>query len=96
LRVAREAAEAGASVIVVLHDLSLAAAHADRVCVLSHGRVRADGPPATVLTAELLSEVYAHPVEVIEHAGSLVVVPVRRRSVIDGEEVRCATPWPHA
>ena len=69
LAVAREAAVAGAGVVVVLHDLSLAAAYADRVCVLSHGAVRADGPPAEVLTSELLTEVYAHPVDVIEHAG---------------------------
>ncbi len=85
LAVAREAAEAGAGVVVVLHDLSLAAAYADRVCVLSHGSVRADGPPAEVLTAELLTEVYAYPVDVIEHGGNLLVVPVR---------VKGAVPWP--
>ncbi len=43
---ARESALAGAAVVVVLHDLSLAAAFADRVCVLSQGRVRAVGRPA--------------------------------------------------
>lgn len=85
LAVAREAAQAGAAVVVVLHDLSLASAYADRVCVLSHGAVRADGPPAEVLTSELLTEVYAHPVEVIEHAGNLLVVPVR---------VKGDVPWP--
>jgi iron complex transport system ATP-binding protein len=85
LLVAREAAEAGAAVVVVLHDLSLAAVYADRVCVLSHGSVRADGPPAEVLTAALLTEVYAHPVDVIEHAGNLLVVPVR---------VKGGVPWP--
>lgn len=85
LAVAREAASAGAGVVVVLHDLSLAAAYADRICVLSHGTVRADGPPAEVLTSELLSEVYAHPVDVIEHDGNLLVVPVR---------VKGAVPWP--
>ncbi len=77
LRVARDEAAAGAAVVVVLHDLSLAAAYADRVCVLSGGRVRAVGPPREVLTAALLTEVYEHPVDVIEHAGHLVVVPVR-------------------
>ncbi|MDP2774898.1 MAG: heme ABC transporter ATP-binding protein [Nocardioides sp.] len=78
LSVAREAARGGASVVVVLHDLSLAAAYADRVCLLSKGRVRADGAPAAVLTPALLSEVYEHPVDVIDHAGSLVVIPVRQ------------------
>lgn len=86
---ARLAAAAGAAVVVVLHDLSLAAAYADRICLLARGTVSADGPPARVLTPALLSEVYAHPVEVIEHAGGLLVVPVRTRAAL-AEEVRCS------
>ncbi len=81
LGVVRDVAAAGAAVVVVLHDLSLAAAYADRVCVLANGRVRADGPPAEVLTGELLTEVYGHPVDVIHHDGALIVVPVRPRPV---------------
>jgi iron complex transport system ATP-binding protein len=79
LGVAREAAGSGSAVVVVLHDLALAAAYADRVCVLSGGRVAADGPPAEVLTGELLSEVYEHPVRVAVVGDELVVVPVRSR-----------------
>src|SRR4029078_13004233 len=85
LGVARGAAAAGAGVVVVLHDLSIAAAYADRVCVLSHGTVRAHAAPAEVLTADLLRDSYDHPVEVIEHDGNLLVVPVR---------VKGAVPWP--
>lgn len=77
LAVARAEAEAGAAVVVVLHDLSLAAAYADRICVLARGEVRATGTPADVLRADLLTEVYQHPVDVLEHAGRLLVVPVR-------------------
>ena len=66
LAVAREAAQAGAAVVVVLHDLSLAAAYADRVCVLVAGRASAPtARPPRCSTAELLTEVYGHPVEVI-------------------------------
>ncbi|WP_166133617.1 heme ABC transporter ATP-binding protein [Nocardioides ochotonae] len=95
LSVVREAAEAGAAVVVVLHDLSLAAAYADRVCVLAGGRLRADGPPAEVLTGELLTEVYAHPVDVLHHDGRLVVVPVRPRggptaATTTDEEASCS------
>ena len=90
----REAAEAGAAVVVVLHDLSLAAAYADRVCVLAGGRLRADGPPAEVLTGELLTEVYAHPVDVLHHDDRLVVVPVRLRggatAATTDEEASCS------
>src|SRR5690606_18644695 len=78
LQVVREAADAGAAVVVVLHDLSLAAAYADRICVLAKGEVRAVGAPEEVLTAELLTAVYQHPVRVLRHEDQLVVVPVRR------------------
>ncbi|MFS3128245.1 heme ABC transporter ATP-binding protein [Nocardioides sp. Bht2] len=80
LEVARDAADAGAAVVVVLHDLSLAAAYSDRICVLANGEVRALGAPAEVLVPEMLSDVYQHPVQVIQHQDQLIVVPVRRAS----------------
>ncbi|MGX1811653.1 heme ABC transporter ATP-binding protein [Nocardia sp. NPDC055321] len=81
LRLARERATAGAAVVVVLHDLGVAAAYADRVAVLQDGRVAADGPPRAVLTAELLTRVYQHPVDVFDHptTGAQLVLPVRGR-----------------
>ncbi|MFJ8659254.1 heme ABC transporter ATP-binding protein [Streptomyces sp. NPDC093795] len=81
LRVCRERAAAGDAVVVVLHDLGLAAAHADRVGVLHDGRVAVAGPPAEVLGAELLGRVYRQPVEVFPHprTGVPLVVPVRGR-----------------
>ena len=77
---ARADADAGRAVVVVLHDLSLAAAYADRVVLLHGGRVAAEGPPADVLTAPLLSDVYDHPVSVLRHpaTGELLVLPDRR------------------
>ena len=81
MRVARDRAAAGAAVVVVLHDLGLAAAYADRVAVLEHGRIVADGPPKSVLTPDLLTRVYAHPVEVLAHpvTGAQLVLPKRLR-----------------
>ena len=67
LRVARELAREGAAVLAVLHDLNLAATHADRVALLADGRLVADGTPWEVLTAERLSAVFAHPVAVVPH-----------------------------
>ncbi|MFF4869279.1 heme ABC transporter ATP-binding protein [Streptomyces sp. NPDC090109] len=80
LRVCRERAAAGVAVVVVLHDLGLAAAHADRVGVLHDGRIAVEGPPSEVLGEELLSRVYRQPVEVFPHprTGVPLVVPVRR------------------
>ncbi|WP_407562634.1 heme ABC transporter ATP-binding protein [Streptomyces sp. 184] len=79
LRLARERAAAGDAVVVVLHDLDLAAAYADEVTVLAGGRVAASGPPAEVFDGPLLSEVYRHPVEILEHprTGAILVVPRR-------------------
>jgi iron complex transport system ATP-binding protein len=79
LALAAERAAAGDAVLLVLHDLTVAAAHADRVAVLSEGNLAADGPPEDVLTEELLSEVYQHPVEVFAHprTGRPIVQPYR-------------------
>ncbi|WP_127782854.1 ABC transporter ATP-binding protein [Rhodococcus sp. X156] len=44
--------------VVALHDLNLAAAYCDQVLVLDQGRAVAAGPPATVLTADLIAAVY--------------------------------------
>jgi iron complex transport system ATP-binding protein len=79
LGVARTRAAAGVAVVVVLHDLNLAAAHADRVAVLAGGRVVAAGPPAEVLGGALLTDVYEHDVEVIAHprTGAPVILPRR-------------------
>lgn len=79
LRVCRERAAAGDAVVVVLHDLGLAAAYAHRVAVLHAGRMAAEGPPATVLDDEMLSRVYRQAVEVLPHprTGAPLVVPKR-------------------
>ncbi|MFE2040480.1 heme ABC transporter ATP-binding protein [Streptomyces sp. NPDC059477] len=79
LRLCRERARAGDAVVVVLHDLGLAAAYAHRVAVLRAGRVAADGPPAEIFSERLLSEVYDQPVEVLPHprTGAVLVTPRR-------------------
>ena len=79
LRLCRERAHAGDAVVVVLHDLALAAAYAHRVAILRAGRVAADGPPGDVFTEALLSDVYDQAVEVFPHprTGAAVVAPRR-------------------
>ncbi|HVL27959.1 MAG TPA: heme ABC transporter ATP-binding protein [Acidimicrobiales bacterium] len=67
MTVARGLAARGGAVVAVLHDLNLAAAHADRVAVMDGGRLAAIGAPVDVLTDELLSDVYGHPVAVVTH-----------------------------
>ncbi|MFE2501955.1 heme ABC transporter ATP-binding protein [Streptomyces rubiginosohelvolus] len=80
LRICRERAAAGDAVVVVLHDLGLAAAYADRAAVLHDGRIAELGPPERVFSGELLGEVYRQPVEVFPHprTGTPLIVPVRQ------------------
>ena len=81
LRIARDLAARGRAIVVVLHDLSLAAAYADEIAILHDGRLRAFGAPADVLTEERIEQVYRTPVRVIEDpdTGRPVVLPRRRR-----------------
>ncbi|XLM23268.1 ABC transporter ATP-binding protein, partial [Chromobacterium piscinae] len=58
----RELAAQGKTVVQVLHDLQLAAEYADRVALLSDGRLVAEGQPHAVLTPERLLAVYRWPV----------------------------------
>lgn len=48
----------GAAVVAAVHDLSLAAAHADAVVVLAEGRVVAHGPTEPTLTPSLIRDVF--------------------------------------
>ena len=48
----------GGAVLASLHDLGLAARHCSRLIMLHQGRIAADGPPQTVLTAENLARVF--------------------------------------
>ena len=77
---ARSLAADGVAVVVVLHDLSLAAAYADRIALIARGSLRAVGAPAEVLTAAIVSEVYGLEVEIREQGGRPVVLPVRGHS----------------
>ncbi len=67
MRVVKDLAASGRAVVAVLHDLNTAAAYADRLVLMAGGRVRAAGPPATVLDEGLLSEVYGQAVRVVDH-----------------------------
>lgn len=74
--------EAGRTVVMVLHDLNLAARYADRLVAMRDGRIVAAGEPAEVITEKLLLEVFGLAARVIEDpvAGSPLVVPIGGRS----------------
>ncbi|ETR76266.1 ABC transporter [Afipia sp. P52-10] len=58
MRLLRRVADAGTLVVVVTHDLGLTARFADRVLVLSGGRLAAHGTPQEALTDLVLAEVF--------------------------------------
>jgi iron complex transport system ATP-binding protein len=74
-------AAAGRTVVVVTHNLGLAARLAGRVLLFDRGRLAVAGAPRDVLTAATLSRVYGWPVEVVSHpgpgseAGTPLIVP---------------------
>jgi ferric hydroxamate transport system ATP-binding protein len=72
----------GVAVGVVLHDLDHAARIADRVLLMSAGRVLAEGPPVEVLTADHIAAAYGLAVEVSldERTQRLRIDPVSRHA----------------
>ncbi|MGY1601367.1 ABC transporter ATP-binding protein [Geodermatophilus sp. SYSU D00815] len=78
--VARLHAERGRTVVVVLHDLNLAARYAGRLVAMKDGRLVASGTPAEVLTERLLADVFDLEARVVPDpvTGTPMVVPVRR------------------
>jgi iron complex transport system ATP-binding protein len=68
----------GALVIVVLHDLGVAARYCDRLLLLSGGALVAEGAPKAVLTAEVLAKVYGVRAWAGEADGRPLIVPLER------------------
>ncbi|MDE0840589.1 MAG: heme ABC transporter ATP-binding protein [Porticoccaceae bacterium] len=67
LALVRELADSGIGVIMVLHDLNLAARCADKILVLDGGKIAAQGAPNEVLTAAVIDQVFGVDVEIGEH-----------------------------
>jgi iron complex transport system ATP-binding protein len=71
----RTAADAGVLVIVVTHDLGLAARFADHVIVLSEGRVAAQGTAAVALSEDVTRDVFRISAYRAEYEREAVIVP---------------------
>jgi iron complex transport system ATP-binding protein len=85
--------EQGRTIVAVLHDLNHACRYATELIVMKAGSVVAQGPPAEVMTAERVEEVFAMPCRVIDdpETGTPMVVPAdrhRRRGVRTPEAAR--------
>ena len=76
----RAEAAAGAAVVVTLHDLGLAARSCDRVLVLAHGRVAAEGAPIEALSPAVLASVFKLDGALIDTPAGLVVAARRSKT----------------
>ncbi|HVK78651.1 MAG TPA: heme ABC transporter ATP-binding protein [Kofleriaceae bacterium] len=77
LGLARRAATAGHAVVIVLHDLNLAALHADRIAVLDRGQLAALGSPREALHPELLRDVFAVDFDLVLRADGTQLLAAR-------------------
>lgn len=66
--------------LVVLHDLNLAAQFADQLIVLAENRLQAFGPPAEVLTSELITRLYQVPVDIHHDRDGLPYIRTLRQA----------------
>jgi iron complex transport system ATP-binding protein len=72
----------GRTLVAVLHDLNQAARYATHLIAMRDGRIEAQGPPAEILTAGLVEEVFGVRCRIIEdpESGTPLVVPSARRA----------------
>jgi iron complex transport system ATP-binding protein len=73
-------AERGTTIVVVMHDLNLACRYADHMVAMADGAVAAQGPPAEIVTAELVQRVFGLESVVVPDpvSGTPTVVPIGR------------------
>jgi iron complex transport system ATP-binding protein len=79
LELLRASADEGITVLLITHGLDMAARFADRMLLLSHGTVAAEGAPTEVVRADTLASVYGWPLAVTHdpETGAPRVVPLR-------------------
>jgi len=67
----------GVTVVMVLHELSLAAKHADHLVAMKNGRIVLAGTPAEVITESMLAEVFGIEADILtdRHTGRPIVIP---------------------
>lgn len=67
------------TVVMVLHDLNLAARYSDQIIVMKDGAIVTSGTPTEVITVELLRDVFGLDAKVLVDDGTLLVAPTAQR-----------------
>ncbi|NHI17203.1 ABC transporter ATP-binding protein [Microbacterium excoecariae] len=75
--------ERGTTIVMVLHDINLAARYADHLFAMRAGRILASGAPADIVDANLIRDVFSLDAQVIEDpvSGTPLVLPRGRHHV---------------
>lgn len=70
----------GTTIVIVLHDLNLAARYADHLIAMKDGAIIGEGEPASVVTCETVESVFGMPSQVVPDpvSGTPMVVPIGR------------------
>ena len=78
--------ERGITLVMVLHDLNLAARYSDRLVMIAGGAVAASGPAAEVLTEQRVREVFGLESRIIADpvSGTPLMLPIGRHHVASG------------
>lgn len=69
------ALEFGRTIVIVIHDINFAAHYADHICCTKNGEVVAFGTAGEIMDADLLTQVFNTPIEVVDgpHGSPLAV-----------------------
>ena len=80
--------ERGTTVVMVLHDLNLAARYSDRIVAMAAGKIHASGTPEDILTEETVAEVFSLRARIIRDpvSGTPMMIPIGRHDLgeLDG------------
>lgn len=75
-RFSQALAEMGKTILMVVHELNLAAKYCSRIILLGEGTVIADGRPDNVFTEKILSKAYNVPVRVIRSHNTNEIIEI--------------------
>jgi iron complex transport system ATP-binding protein len=76
MRLFKQLAQSGKTVLTSIHDLTQAALWCDHLVLIDHGEIHAEGAPKDVLTVENLRKIYRIEAEVEESNGRLFITPI--------------------
>ncbi len=73
--VRRMADELGKTIVIVLHDINVAATYADRIVAMRDGRIVRSGPPEAIMTSQALAAIYDMEIEVARIGDRMLAIP---------------------